>query len=129
LDYEISINSGVWLSMYRTFLCGKIRDVRITGTNLEYEGSITIDEDYLDRVGMLPGEQVDVLNVENGTRLTTYIIKGERGSGIMELNGPAARQGTVGDRIMVLTYVMLAPGEIAAHKPVIISVGKEQKGD
>ncbi|MCL2219984.1 MAG: aspartate 1-decarboxylase [Chitinispirillia bacterium] len=115
--------------MYRTFLHSKIRDVRITGTNLEYEGSITIDADYLDRASMLPGEQVDVLNVENGTRLTTYIIKGERGSGIMELNGPAARQGTVGDRIMVLTYAKLTPDEIASHKPVIISVGNSQKGD
>jgi aspartate 1-decarboxylase len=110
------------------FLNSKIRDVRITGTNLEYEGSITIDEDYLDRAGILPGEQVDVLNVDTGVRLTTYVIKGERGSGIMELNGPAARQGTVGDRIMVLTYVMLAPDEIAGHKPVVIGIGRDQKG-
>jgi len=113
--------------MYRTFLHSKIRDVRITGTNVEYEGSITIDEDYLDKAKILPGEQVDVLNVDTGVRLTTYVIKGARGSGIMELNGPAARQGTVGDRIMVLTYAMLAPDEIAGHVPIVISIGKGQQ--
>jgi aspartate 1-decarboxylase len=114
--------------MYRTFLHSKIRDVRITGTNVEYEGSITIDEDYLDMAKILPGEQVDVLNVDTGARLTTYVIKGGRGTGIMELNGPAARQGTVGDRIMVLTYAMLLPDEIARHEPTIISIGKRLNG-
>jgi aspartate 1-decarboxylase len=109
--------------MYRMFLNSKLRDVRITGVNLEYEGSITIDADYLERAGILPDEEVHVLNVNTGVRLTTYVIKGERGSGIMELNGPAARLGMVGDRIMVLTYAMLSPEEIAGHKPAIISVG------
>jgi len=109
--------------MHRMFLNGKLRDVRITGVNLEYEGSITIDEDYLERAGILPNEEVHVLNVNTGVRLTTYVIKGERGSGIMELNGPAARLGMVGDRIMVLTYAMLSPEEIAGHKPTIVSVG------
>jgi len=109
--------------MYRMFLNSKLRDVRITGVNLEYEGSITIDADYLDRAGILPDEEVHVLNVNTGVRLTTYAIKGERGSGIMELNGPAARLGMVGDRIMVLTYAMLSLEEIAGHKPVIVSVG------
>jgi len=109
--------------MYRMFLNSKLRDVRITGVNLEYEGSITIDADYLERAGILPDEEVHVLNVNTGVRLTTYVIKGERGSGIMELNGPAARLGMVGDRIMVLTYAMLGPEEFAGHKPTIISVG------
>jgi aspartate 1-decarboxylase len=113
--------------MYRTFLHSKIRDVRITGANLEYEGSITVDGAYLDEAGILPGEQVDVLNVDTGVRLTTYIIRGESGSGIMELNGPAARQGRVGDKVMLLTYVMLSPEEIAGHKPIIISIGARQK--
>ena len=109
--------------MYRMFLNSKLRDVRITGVNLEYEGSITIDADYLERAGILPDEEVHVLNVNTGVRLTTYVIKGERGSGIMELNGPAARLGMVGDRIMVLAYAMLSPEEVAGHKPKIISVG------
>ena len=112
--------------MYRMFLNSKIRDVRITGVNLEYEGSITIDEEFLEQAGILPDEEVHVLNVNTGARLTTYVIRGERGSGIMELNGPAARLGMVGDRIMVLTYAMLSPEEIASHKPVIISIGERQ---
>jgi aspartate 1-decarboxylase len=112
--------------MYRMFLHSKIRDVRITGVNLHYEGSITIDKEYLEKSGILPDEEVHVLNVNTGTRLTTYVIEGEAGSGIMELNGPAARLGMVGDRIMVLTYAMLTPEEIAAHKPTIISIGDKQ---
>ncbi|MDR2577229.1 MAG: aspartate 1-decarboxylase [Chitinispirillales bacterium] len=114
--------------MYRTFLKSKIRDIRLTGLNIDYEGSITIDEDYLERAGILPDEQVQVLNSNSGARLTTYVIKGERGSGIIELNGPAARiGGVVGDKVMVLAYAMLAPDEIANHKPTVISIGAEQK--
>jgi aspartate 1-decarboxylase len=114
--------------MYRTFLRSKIRDIRLTGLNLEYEGSITIDADYLERAGILPDEQVQVLNMNSGERLTTYAIKGERGSGIAELNGPAARiGGMIGDKVMVLTYAMLSPEEIANHKPTVISIGDEQK--
>ena len=112
--------------MYRMFLHSKIRDVRITGVNLEYEGSITIDKEYLQKSGILPDEEVHVLNVNTGTRLITYVIEGEAGSGIMELNGPAARLGMVGDRIMVLTYAMLTPEETGKHKPTIISIGDEQ---
>ncbi|KMQ50902.1 Aspartate 1-decarboxylase [Chitinispirillum alkaliphilum] len=110
--------------MYRMFLNSKIRDVRITGVNLHYEGSITIDENYLEKSGILPNEEVHVLNVNTGTRLTTYVIKGERGSGAVELNGPAARLGMVGDNIMIISYAMLSPEEIADHKPVIININK-----
>ena len=110
--------------MYRRFLYSKIRDVRITGTNLKYEGSITIDEEYLERSGILPNEEVHVLNVNTGSRLITYVIKGERGSGAVELNGPAARLGMVGDNIMILSYAMLSPKEIADHKPTILNINK-----
>lgn len=110
--------------MLRMFLNGKLRDIRITGVNLEYEGSITLDADYLERAGILPNEEVHVLNKETGTRLITYTIKGERGSGIVELNGPAARLGMVGDRIMILSYCMLSEAEIANHTPKIVSIGK-----
>ncbi|MDR3013139.1 MAG: aspartate 1-decarboxylase [Chitinispirillales bacterium] len=112
--------------MFRTFLRSKIKGARITGVNLEYEGSITIDEDYLEQADILPNEEVHILNVNNGNRFTTYVIKGERGSGIMELNGPAARLGMIGDKIMVLTYAMLGPDEIAGHKPTLIFVDNEQ---
>ncbi|HON10402.1 MAG TPA: aspartate 1-decarboxylase [Chitinispirillaceae bacterium] len=108
--------------MFRVFLNSKIRDIRITGVNLEYEGSITLDESYLEQAGILPFEEVHVLNADTGSRLITYAIKGQRGSGIVELNGPAARLGMVGDRIMVLTYTMLSPEEIAAHKPTVVCV-------
>ncbi len=108
--------------MLRLFLNGKIRDIRITGANLEYEGSITLDESYLEQAGILPNEEVHVLNADTGSRIITYAITGKRGSGIVQLNGPAARLGMVGDRIMVLSYAMLSPEEIATHKPKIICV-------
>lgn len=108
--------------MYRRFLNAKIRDIRITATHLDYEGSITLDEEWLDQTGMLPNEEVQVLNAETGARFTTYIIRGERGSGAVELNGPAARLAEVGDRVMVLTYALLHPDEVESHKPRVISV-------
>lgn len=111
--------------MLRIFLSGKIRDIRLTKTNLEYEGSITLDADYLERSGIYPNEEVHVLNLDTGARIITYAIKGERGSGAVELNGPAARLGMVGDRVMVLSYVMLTLEEIARHEPKIICVHPE----
>jgi aspartate 1-decarboxylase len=110
--------------MLRRFLFAKIRDIRLTGTNLEYQGSITLDENFLDGSGIAAGEEVDVVNMENGVRLTTYTIAGKRGSDIVELNGPAARCGYPGDRIMVLAYCSLAPEEIAGHKARMFSVKK-----
>lgn len=111
--------------MLRMFLSGKIRDIRLTCVNLEYEGSITLDEEYLERAGILPNEEVHVLNVDTGTRLITYAIKGERGSGAVQLNGPAARLGMVGDRVMVLSYCYLSPEEIQNHQPKIICINPE----
>ncbi len=108
--------------MFRTFLNAKIRDIRITATHLEYEGSLTLDEDWLDQAGILPNEEVQVLNLENAERFITYAIRGPRGSGAVELNGPAAHLGKVGDRIMVLTYAILHEDEIAHHEPVVVSV-------
>lgn len=108
--------------MFRRFLNGKIRDIRITNVDLEYEGSITLDEEYLEKAGILPNEEVHVLNADTGSRVITYAIRGERGSGIVGLNGPAARTGMIGDRIMVLTYAMLAPEDIPGHKPKIVSI-------
>ncbi len=108
--------------MLRRFLHAKIRDIRISATRLEYEGSITLDKDYLDRTGILPDEEVQVLNQETGARFTTYVIEGEAGSRAVELNGPAARLASVGDRIMVLSYVLLSEEELERHKPTILSV-------
>ncbi|MBN1308672.1 MAG: aspartate 1-decarboxylase [Chitinispirillaceae bacterium] len=111
--------------MVRIFLNGKIRDIRVTKTNLEYEGSITVDEEYLERAGIRPNEEVHVLNADNGCRFITYAIPGERGSKAVELNGPAARLGMVGDRVMVLSYALLTPEEIPGHTPRILCVNPE----
>ena len=108
--------------MYRRFLNAKIRDIRITGTYLEYEGSIALDQDWLDAAGILPNEEVQVLNLESGARFTTYAILGGRGSGVVELNGPAAHLAEVGDRVMVLYYAFLHPDEIEDHQPVVVQV-------
>ena len=104
------------------FLKAKLRDLRVTGAQLEYEGSITIDRNYLDKAGIAPYEEVQVLNLNNGSRITTYAIAGTPGSGIVELNGPAARSGIVGDRVIVLTYCLLTDEEAARHVPRVISV-------
>lgn len=111
--------------MLRRFLKSKIRDIRLTGTYLEYEGSITLDEDYLEASGIAPNEEVQVLNVETGARFTTYAIRGERGSGAVELNGPATHLGKVGDRVMVLTYALLYDEEIQGHEPIVLCVNPE----
>ncbi len=111
--------------MLRRFLKAKIRDIRVTGTFLEYEGSITLDEEYLEASGIAPFEEVQVLNLENGARFTTYAILGERGSGQVELNGPAAHLASVGDRVMVLSYALLFSQEMEGHEPTIYSVNPE----
>lgn len=90
--------------MLRTVCKSKIRDLTITEARLEYEGSITIDEDLMDAVDLWPNEQVHVLNMDNGNRLETYAIPGPRGSGVCCLNGPAALKGQPGQRVVVLAY-------------------------
>ncbi|MGA2507609.1 MAG: aspartate 1-decarboxylase [Chitinispirillaceae bacterium] len=111
--------------MQRMFLSAKIRDIRITALRPDYEGSILLDEEYMEKAGILPFEEVHVLNLNAGTRIITYAIKGKRGSGCVELNGPAARHGMVGDEVMVLTYLLLEPQEIAGHKPRIVSINQK----
>jgi aspartate 1-decarboxylase len=107
--------------MLRRYLHAKIRDISITAAYLEYEGSITLDENYLKASGIAPNEEVQVVNLENGERFTTYVICGAPGSAAVELNGPAARRGLVGDRIMVLAYALLDEQEAQDHTPVIFS--------
>ena len=113
--------------MYRRFLKAKVRDLRVTATLLEYPGSITLDSEYLEAAGIMPYEEVQVLNLENGSRITTYALVGKRGSGVAELNGPAAHSGRVGDRIMVLTYCALADDEVALHRPCIVTANQPQR--
>jgi aspartate 1-decarboxylase len=94
--------------MERFMLKSKIHGARLTGTELDYEGSITIDRNLLDRADILPGEQVHVLNINNGQRFITYTIAAPRGSGIILLNGPAARLGTVGDKVIIISYCQVS---------------------
>src|SRR5512145_1412584 len=93
--------------MQRFMLKSKIHRATLTGTDMHYEGSITVDENLLDAADILPGEQVHVLNLNNGARLVTYAIIAPRGSGTMLLNGPAARLGMPGDTVTILTYCEL----------------------
>ena len=98
----------------------KIHRVTVTGADLNYIGSITIDEDLIDAVGFVEGEKVQVLNVNNGERLETYVIKGERGSGKICLNGPAAHKATVGDIVIVVAYARMTLEEARVFRPTII---------
>ncbi|AGT32491.1 aspartate decarboxylase [Geobacillus genomosp. 3] len=105
--------------MFRTLMNAKIHRARVTEANLDYVGSITIDEDILDAVGMVANEKVQVVNNNNGARFETYIIPGERGSGVFCLNGAAARLVQKGDIIIVISYALVPEEKIAAHRPKI----------
>ena len=113
--------------MRRTMLRSKIHRARLTGTLLEYEGSIAIDEDLLDAAGMVANEQVHVLNMATGSRLITYIIRAQRGSGIVLLNGPAARLGAPGDEVIVLTYGEVEEENARTHQPTIVHVDSHNR--
>lgn len=98
----------------------KIHKVRVTEANLQYVGSITIDEDLMDAANLIENEKVQVVNINNGERLETYVIKGERGSGIICLNGPAARKVAVDDIVIVISYASMDFEEAKSFKPSII---------
>jgi len=105
----------------------KIAYATITEAELLYEGSITIDEDLIKAVNILPGERVQVVNINNGNRFDTYTILGKSGSGIICLNGPAARLGLVGDPIMILSYALMEPEEAKNNKIKIIHLDQQNK--
>ncbi|MBV6641996.1 MAG: aspartate 1-decarboxylase [Cyclobacteriaceae bacterium] len=101
-------------------LKSKIHRVRITQSELHYVGSITLDEDLMDAANIVANEKVQIVNINNGERLDTYVIKGERGSGEVCLNGPAARKAQVGDIIIIISYCSINQKDAAAHQPTII---------
>ncbi|ASI35646.1 MULTISPECIES: aspartate 1-decarboxylase [Exiguobacterium] len=105
--------------MLRTFMHAKLHKARVTEANLHYVGSITIDEDLLDAVGIFENEKVQVTNNQNGARIETYAIKGERGSGVICLNGAAARHFQVGDEVIIMAYAQLTNEEILVHEPKV----------
>ena len=101
---------------------GKIHRATVTQANLEYMGSITIDEDLLEMAGILPGERVQVVNNNNGERLETYTIAGKRGSGVICLNGAAARRAQVGDTVIIIAYAMMDKAEAESLVPKVAMV-------
>ena len=101
-------------------LKSKIHRVKVTQANLNYVGSITIDEDLMDAANMIEGEKVQVLDIDNGERFETYIIKGERGSGAICLNGAAARKVAVGDLVIIVSYALMDFEEAKSFKPSVI---------
>ena len=102
--------------MLITFCKSKIAHARVTQAELYYEGSITIDESLIHAAGILPGEKVEVFNMNNGARLETYVIAGKAGSGQICLNGPAARLGYVGDKLIIVSYALVTPDEARTMK-------------
>lgn len=105
----------------------KIHRATITEANLNYVGSITIDEDLLDAANLIEGERVQIVNNNNGERLETYIIKGERGSGVVCLNGAAARRCQVGDVVIIIAYAWMSEAEAKAYEPHVVFVDEKNK--
>ncbi|MEC1260560.1 aspartate 1-decarboxylase [Bacillus swezeyi] len=113
--------------MYRTLMSGKLHRARVTEANLNYVGSVTIDEDLLDAVGMMVNEKVQIVNNNNGARLETYIIPGERGSGVICLNGAAARLVQEGDIVIIVSYAMMSEEEAKTHKPKVAVLNEKNE--
>jgi aspartate 1-decarboxylase len=113
--------------MQRIMKKSKIHTATITGLELYYEGSITIDRELMDLADMLPGEQVQVVNLNNGERFITYTIVGESGSGIIELNGPAARLAAKGDKVIIISYGNYEDEEAKALEPIVVFVDENNR--
>ena len=113
--------------MNRTMFRSKIHKATVTMAELYYEGSITVDKDLLKTADILPYEKVQVVNLNTGSRLETYTLEGPAGSGMICLNGPAARLGTVGDEVIIITYTTMSDEDAKKHKPKIVLVDKENK--
>ena len=113
--------------MQLTMLKGKIHRATVVQAELDYVGSITVDEDLLDASGILEYEKVQIVDVNNGNRFETYTIAGEPGSGMICLNGAAARQVQVGDHVIIMCYCQMSPEEVKEHKPKVVFVDDENK--
>jgi len=113
--------------MFRTILKSKIHRARVTEANLYYEGSITVDAALMDAADIIPGEKVEVFNLNNGHRLETYAIMGKRNSGVICLNGPAARGACPGDEVVIVSYVLAENVEAKKIKAKIICVNEKNR--
>jgi len=113
--------------MRLTAFKSKIHRAIVTEADLNYEGSVTIDSDLMDAADILPHEQVQILNVNNGERFDTYALRGPRGSGVICLNGPAARLAHVGDTVIILTYAVMEREELLRHVPTVVFVDEKNR--
>ena len=113
--------------MLLTMLKGKIHRATVTNANLQYEGSVTIDRDLLAASGILPHEAVDILDVTNGARITTYTLVGPPGSGMVCVNGAAAHQVHKGDLVIICAYAQMTPEEAEAYEPTVVLVDEHNR--
>lgn len=113
--------------MIRTLLKSKIHRVAVTQCELHYEGSCAIDEDLLDAADIADNEQIHIWNINNGERFVTYAIRGERGSGMISINGSAARRASVGDLVIIASFAGVVEALVATHKPKLVFVSERNK--
>jgi L-aspartate-alpha-decarboxylase len=113
--------------MYRHLLKSKIHRVAVTHCELHYEGSCAIDEDLLEAANIVENEQIHVWNIDNGERFVTYAIKGQRGSGMISLNGSAARRAAVGDLVIIATFAQVPEEQVVRHKPQLVFVNEANR--
>lgn len=113
--------------MFRTMCKGKIHRATVTDADLHYEGSITIDRELMEKADILPAEQVQVVDVNNGARFDTYVIEGAPGSGVICVNGAAARLVAPGDKVIIISYGIFSNEEAGALKPKVVLVDEENR--
>lgn len=114
--------------MYLSLCKSKIHRATVTQAELHYMGSLTVDEELLEQAQIRPYEQVSVVNINNGARLETYVIRGERGSGVICLNGAAARLGQMGDKIIIISYGFFEPSEVPPDfEPIVVHVDESNR--
>lgn len=113
--------------MYRTMFKSKIHRARVTEADLHYEGSVTIDADLLEAADLLPNEKVAIWNVTRGSRIETYTLEGERGSGVICINGAAAHHFEIGDIVIIASWIQIAEGEARTWKPTVVFVDEQNR--
>ena len=111
--------------MQRTMLRAKLHRGVVTECDIDYTGSVTIDRELMDMADLLPGEQVDIYNITNGNRMTTYVIEGERASGVIGINGAAARLCDIDDRVIICAYCQMDEAEARRHQPVVLQLNPD----
>ena len=113
--------------MMREMVVGKIHRATVTGADLHYVGSITVDEDLLDAADIVPGQKVDIADINNGARLATYTIAGPRGSGVVQLNGAAAHLVSVGDLVIIMAYAHVPESQVRTMAPSVVFVDADNR--